>query len=646
MADLSFFIGKGGVGKTTVSSSYAVREAQLHPKKKILLLSTDPAHSLSDIFATSLGAKPTRIKLKRPGQLFIWQINADKQFRDFLKPYRENVLDLLENGTIFSREEVEPLLDSTLPGMAEVAALLTIHELLQAGKYDRIVVDTAPLGHTLRLFELPQRFRDFLAFLDLAGSRDRWLAHRFGGPGLASSFISEWERMVDELTQAMTGKDSHLVLVTSAEAFSLNEALRAVDTLESSGLRVQSIVLNRIVSGTAASNRCKLCARRAKRTVSARMFLKRHFRGIPVHEGEDPGHPIMGAVALAAFARHLFDGKKLPLKKSAADSFALRLKPSDWPSIGTPLAFTVGKGGVGKTTISAALALQKRRSHPGQRVTVCSTDPAPSLDDVFLTAVGPRPVPVLDDARFHALEIDSTAEFRAWAQRMQAKIDRAFSAESGGVHLDLSFDRQIFSALLDIVPPGVDEIFAIFKILDLLESKETAVIIDMAPTGHALELLKTPERMLMWARLLLKTLAEHRTLPLAQDAAVEIATLNQRLRELTKRMQDPKSSQALCVMLPEPLAMRETERLIKSLQQLHIPVQGIFINRVAVDDPTKSTMRSCPRCASASRWQAKNLAELARRYHKHSVYLVENQPDPVAGKKSLQSFTRKLWQFQ
>ncbi|HUQ49960.1 MAG TPA: ArsA family ATPase [Terriglobales bacterium] len=643
MADLSFFIGKGGVGKTTVSSGYAVREALRHPKKKVLLLSTDPAHSLSDIFEVKLGAKPLRIKLKRPGQLFIWQINADKQFRDFLKPYRKNVLDLLENGTIFSREEVEPLLDSTLPGMAEVAALLTIHELLQSGKYDRIVVDTAPLGHTLRLFELPQHFRDFLAFLDLAGSRDRWLAHRFGGGGLAASFVLEWERMVNELTKAMTGEDSHLALVTSAEAFSLNEALRAVDALEASGLRIQSIVLNRIVSKM-ASGKCGLCTRREKRTVKARTFLKKHFPRIPVQEAEDPGHPIMGAAQLAAFAAHLFDGKKMPVEKKSARPLTIKLRPADWPDINTPLAFTLGKGGVGKTTISAALAYHRRRSHP-KHVTVCSTDPAPSLDDVFLEAVGPKPVAVLGDPGFHALEVDSTQEFKAWAERMQAKIDRAFSVDTGSVHMDLSFDRQIFSSLLDIVPPGVDEIFAIFKILNLLESNETAVVIDMAPTGHALELLKTPDRMLMWARLLLKTLAVHRTLPLAQDAAVEIATLNQRLRELTKRMQDQKSSQALCVMLPEPLAMRETERLIKSLHQLHTPIQGIFINRVAVAD-AEAGKNPCSRCASAWRWQSKSIAELAKRYHKHPVYLVENSPDPVAGKKALQSFTKRLWRFQ
>src|SRR5437016_8764234 len=134
---------------------------------------------------------------------------------------------------------------------------------------------------------------------------------------------------------------------------------------------------------------------------------------------------------------------------------------------------------------------------------------------------------------------------------MQEKIGRALSSENEGVHVDFSFDRQIFTALLNIVPPGVDEIFAIFKILELAAGKGATVVIDMAPTGHALELLRMPERMLLWSRLLLKSLAAHRTLPLAQDAAVEIASVGQQVRELTKVLQDDVRSRVMVVTLPE-----------------------------------------------------------------------------------------------
>ncbi|MEO5936086.1 MAG: ArsA family ATPase [Terriglobales bacterium] len=653
MPDLSFFIGKGGVGKTTVSASYAVREAMRHPRQKVLLISTDPAHSLGDVFEQKLPSKPIKIKLPKPGRLYVWQIDAAAQFQKFLKPYRSVMLDLLENGTMFSRAEIEPLLDTTMPGMAEISGLLAIHELMQAGEYDRVVVDTAPMGHTLRLFELPQHFREFLNFLDLAGSRDQWLAQRFGGSGrVSSAFVAEWDRMAEQLVDALTGESSQLVLVTSAEMFSLNESVRAHAELKESRLTIRSIVLNRVVVQT---SKCKRCGPRVTRTRRAHAFLKKNFARVPVLTAEDPGQPIMGARMLAQFADHVFARKKLRIAVGAgkggvkAHVKPLALREAEWPAVAGSLGFTLGKGGVGKTTISAALAFHERESHPHKGVTVCSTDPAPSLDDVFLAPIGAKPIAVLGDKLFHALEIDSTAEFRSWAERMKEKIGAAFSGHSsGGVHMDLTFDRQIFVALLNIVPPGVDEIFAIFRILDLLAERKATVIIDMAPTGHALELLRTPERMLQWTRLLLKTLAAHRTLPLAQDAAVEIATLGQRLRELTKRMQDPRSTRVFCVMLPEPLAVRETERLVKALDEMDASAQGLFINRVApgmAQPGASGGQAECMRCANATRWQASQLATLAKRYSGSPLYLVEDFGDQVAGRKALQAFTQRLWQF-
>ena len=139
------------------------------------------------------------------------------------------------------------------------------------------------------------------------------------------------------------------------------------------------------------------------------------------------------------------------------------------------------------------------------------------------------------DRGLRAAEFDSVAEFQRWSERMKGMVESALSGEHSGIHVDLSFDRRLFSSLLDIVPPGVDEILAIFRILDLLEAsgkkRASIVIIDMAPTGHALELLRMPDRLLLWSRLLLKALAQHRSLPLAQDAAVEILDEKLKLNE-------------------------------------------------------------------------------------------------------------------
>ena len=176
MPELSFFIGKGGVGKTTASAAYAVHNASQFPTKPVLLLSTDPAHSLSDVLQLPLGGKATKIPLGAAGKLYAWQVNAGKQFQEFLDEHKQRILEIIDRGSLFSREDIEPLMDKSLPGMAEISALLALQSAIDSGKYDRIVVDTAPFGHTLRLFGLPEHFLHFLDFLSLAISRDRVLA--------------------------------------------------------------------------------------------------------------------------------------------------------------------------------------------------------------------------------------------------------------------------------------------------------------------------------------------------------------------------------------------------------------------------------------------------------------------------------------
>jgi arsenite-transporting ATPase len=317
----------------------------------------------------------------------------------------------------------------------------------------------------------------------------------------------------------------------------------------------------------------------------------------------------------------------------------VEIDATEWPTLTTPLTLTVGKGGVGKTTVSAALAFHQRKNKPREQVTICSTDPAPSLDDIFQADVGDAAVPVLGDRKLLAVEIDSVAQFRAWANRVRSKLTSALSGQSGGVHADLTLERNVLEALLDIVPPGVDELFAVFRMLNLLESGAARVVIDMAPTGHALELLRMPERMKQWSRLLLKSLAPHRTLPLARDLAVEIAEIEQQVRKLASMLHDASRVSVVPVMLAEPLPDRETERLLAELGRMGAPVAPLVVNRVLVRAPA-----GCPRCRRARAWQMATLAGLARRHEK--LYVAPNQPGEVSGRAALQAFTSHLWQAE
>ncbi|MGH9523433.1 MAG: ArsA family ATPase [Terriglobales bacterium] len=666
---LDFFIGKGGVGKTTVSSAYACwRAAQ---GGRVLLLSTDPAHSLFDVFELSSSRERQRVKVGGRA-LDVWQLRAERQFREFLDSYRDAVLDVLAAGTIFSREEVAPLLETTIPGMAEVSALLVLADLLGGREYDRIVVDTAPLGHTLRLFELPDSFLKLLRFLDVAASRDRILAQRFAGANIAGpAFLREWEKRAAGIREALAGRESRIVLVTTAEAFALNESVRAKKALAEMDppLRVGEIVLNR-ATPTLRQNRaegwatheCPRCATEAKRTEHAEDFLQRNFSRTKILMAEDAGAPIAGTASLLAFGEHVFEGTELRLAVKAPKVPEIGFEQEAWPEPDTALSLTIGKGGVGKTTISAGLGFVARNSHPSQNrarvghatarvghpVTICSTDPAPSLDDVFGENVGDEPVSVLGDGGLRAMEIDAAAQFRRWAQKIKENVADALGGSAGGLHVDLSFEREMITALLDMAPPGMDELSATFRILDLLEDSAsdrmraagpTRVIIDMAPTGHALELLRMPERIQLWARLILRALAPHRQLRMAQDAAVEVAKVGQDARRLAGVLRDPKESCVYVVMLAEPLPDRETARLIRDLDGLGVHRGPTMVNRVLLQGGGR-----CRRCETRARFQMATLGRL-RQQGFGTLLALPEEAAPVAGAAALRKFTRKLWRI-
>jgi arsenite/tail-anchored protein-transporting ATPase len=635
---LHFFIGKGGVGKTTVSAAYAVESALRHPRQSILLLSTDPAHSLSDVLEHSSGDKPARVKLPKSAKLYVWQVNAEKQFRQFLNPNKEQILSILERGSIFSREDIEPLLDTTLPGMAEISALLAVDEALRSEKYHHIVVDTAPFGHTLRLFELPEHFLRFLDFLELAASRDRVLAAHFGGgiESPANRILDDWRKLVVGIQKAIAS-DAELVLVTTAEKFALNESLRCAVALrsQSPSLKISSVVLNRAVRRSAA---CRICRKRRESTRTARALLTREFPGRHLYVGEDPGTPILGTANLRLFGEHVFSEKRLLLKTPPPRNPPLQFSRTEWPTLETPLALVLGKGGVGKTTVSAALGF-RTRTHSRSPVEICSVDPAPSLDDVFQANVDDQPKAVLGDPGFRASEMDSVAVFQQWAADIKDLIDQATSSDKSGIHVDFWFERQLFAQLLDSVPPGVDEVLAVFRIFDLLDGQGKRVVIDMAPTGHALDLLRTPDRILSWTRLLLKTLAAHRTLALARDAGVKVAELGHRVRELLSLLKSSKHTRIHTVMLAEYLPDRETERLMKDLGELNLPSRSIFVNRVLFPED----IGNCRRCTRARDWQLATLAKLRRRYRQADVCVIRNFPDEIAGKNALRLFTGELW---
>jgi len=183
-------------------------------------------------------------------------------------------------------------------------------------------------------------------------------------------------------------------------------------------------------------------------------------------------------------------------------------------------------------------------------------------------------------------------------------------------------------------------VLAIFRIVDLRASTAGKIIIDMAPTGHALELLRMPERIVTWSRLLLKSLAAHRKLALARNAAVRIAELELRARELLKAFKNSGEVCTFAVMLPEPLPDRETERLLTELDHLGLKPQALFVNRTILADHA-----TCARCVIAAKWQATVLAKLRRCHPAKDIFVIRNFPDEIAGANGLRAITTELWRL-
>jgi arsenite-transporting ATPase len=632
-------MGKGGVGKTTVSSAYAVMQAA-RSRKRIALLSSDPAHSLTDVFereSHEFNDEFIRVPVNGKGELQVAQIDAEKGIKAFLEEHRPELLNTLEQGTFFTRDEIGPLLETTIPGMAEIAALLRIDDLLESQEFDEIVVDTAPMGHTLRLLELPQSFLRLLDFLELAGSRDQVLAETFGGHGrFRGDFIRNWRAKCERILRNLSSEDSQIVMVSSPEQFSLREIERSVRALQGNEppLRVSQYILNRVPE----ASDCRRCSTVTAQAEKVRTRLQRLARGAEVRIGRDDGAPILGIGELRAFGEEIFHGKRRKQPGLRCDDAFPEFVKWDWPRSKETLGFSIGKGGVGKTTIAAARAYVTALDHKQRPISVCSADPAPSLDDVFAREIGEERVAVAGLKNLFACEIDAANEFRKWAEPLRLRIDGAFSGERRGVHVELAFEQELFSSLLDIVPPGVDELFAVLRIADMAEdTSRERWIIDMAPTGHALELLRTPARMLNWTRLLMKALAPHRKLALAQEIAVEVASVSQRVRRLQALLRE--HSEIWMVMVAEPLPDRETIRLQQELHKLELTPSSLFVNRVLV------TETRCPRCAQARAWQAKTLSNLARGEAKQ-LYIVPEFGAEVTGAARLQRFTRSILEWR
>jgi arsenite-transporting ATPase len=236
-----------------------------------------------------------------------------------------------------------------------------------------------------------------------------------------------------------------------------------------------------------------------------------------------------------------------------------------------------GKGGVGKTTLACATALRLHSEYPELRILLFSTDPAHSLSDCLGLSVQQHPTSVL--VKVDAQEINAEADFEKIRRDYRAELE-AF-LQDALPNLDITFDREVMEHLLDLAPPGLDEIMALTTIMNHLDSgRYDMIIVDAAPSGHLLRLLELPELIRDWLKQFFSLLLKYRKVMRFPHLSERLVQLSRELKNLRILLQNAKQTGLYTVTIPTHLAIEKTYEMTCALQQLGITSKALFINQI------------------------------------------------------------------
>ncbi|MCU1245959.1 MAG: hypothetical protein JWN02_1869, partial [Acidobacteria bacterium] len=478
---LLLFGGKGGVGKTTVS---AVAALHLAHTREVILFTTDPASNLGDLFAGDASLPNLRIEV----------LDAEALYRRFLDKNLDAFLELGDRGTYLDREELRRFFELSLPGVDELMAWMRIGELVEENAQATVVVDTAPTGHTLRMLSASEHFRQLAEALEAMQGKHRAMVRQFTRRDVRDAmdaFLDDFAAQA-ERRRALLADPARcaFVPVLLSEPWVVDQSRRLVAEVRAEGIDVPLAVLNR----AATDCDCDRCRRRQEADGQAHGELA----PLELIDAARACMPLDRPEALAAWGR----GEVPPDEPESVAAHGAEAKVGRLEI--ARMTFLAGKGGVGKTTSSAAIALRLALGSPERRYVVISVDPAHSLRDVF--AREPPPPNLSVEA------IDSRARWRQFRDQLGEEIERAVAALTPG-SLSVAYDTKAMQKLIEIAPPGADELFAISRLSDLLDDPSVdGVIVDTAPTGHFLRLLDLPRTAGEWVRELMRILLRYREL--------------------------------------------------------------------------------------------------------------------------------------
>lgn len=550
---VTLVVGKGGVGKTTCASALALEASR---SRRTLVLTTDPARALPAVLQSDVGSEPGPVAGTK---LFAQYIDASIQRESFMQRHREPIRAILDRGTYLDDDDIAPMIDSALPGGDEIFAAIELAQLLSSASFDRIVVDTAPTGHTLRLLDLPATFRALVQLLESMQAKHRFMVRalaRAYRPDEADRFLREMETLVGSLESTLANREEcRAVIVTNDEPVVVAETERLASALQKRGLAVGAVVWNGSCPTAAVSDAPQYLVPRLPAWPIGVSGLTQWLRAMK------PAKAAPGAVARPKEAR------RPPRASNSLD--VLR-------GIVKPLTIVAGKGGVGKTSVAATLALAAAEAH---RTLVVSTDPAPSLGDALGQDIPDADTPVAGAPKLVARQLDATAAFAKMRDEYQQRIDAVFEGLMGK-GMDLTHDRAIARDLLALAPPGVDEVYGLSLIADTLAGNQyERLIVDPAPTGHLLRLLEMPQMALNWTHQLMRLMLKYKDVVGLGDTARDLLAFSQSLRAIDAQLRDAGRAAIVLVALDEPVVRGETERLAREIDARGVAISAIVLNR-------------------------------------------------------------------
>ncbi|MBU0703236.1 MAG: ArsA family ATPase [Chloroflexi bacterium] len=608
---LLLFGGKGGVGKTTAAAATALYRADQEPERKVLVVSTDPAHSLSDSFDQLIGDEVRPIA--GVANLFALEMDAGRRLEDFKRQHGEVLKTIADRGTYFDQEDIANFFDLSLPGLDELMAVIEVADIVREGRYDLVILDTAPTGHTLRLLALPQLMEDWIRVLDLMMGKHRYMASVFTRrryrPDETDAFLKHMSADLRRLRALLSDASAtEFVPVTIPEAMSIEEMARLLEALESLRLRVRTVVVNRVIS----RRECPFCEARHGGQKRHLEEIERRFSAwdlvlVPLLPWEVRGQETLERYAQAMLG-HEPSPSPLPSRRG------VRMKEGFVPSAGSGWALAQrqlilfgGKGGVGKTTVAAATAIHLAGGDEGKKTLLFSTDPAHSLSDSLDQEIGNRITPVAGAEGLFALEMEAAEFVEELKQEYVAEINEVFAAFLGDT-FDAPFDRQVMEELVSLTPPGLDELMALMKIMDFMEEGTfDRYILDLAPTGHALRFLEMPGLVRQWFTTFFKLLLKYQGVVRLTQVAALLRERSKQLRQVQRLLTDAERCQFIAVTIPEAMAVLETGRLLHRLAELSIACRSVVVNMVM-------PATECAFCATVrdeQQWHLEELGALA-----------------------------------